>query len=188
MRDVIVPEGLRQHGGHAGFAARAIVLPAARLLVGGIFLLAAVPKIQSPGAFADAVRAFHLLPAELVMPFAYVLPWLELLVGLYLVTGFMTRLGALGALLLLCMFLVALLDALLSGNTAHACGCFGSAGNDNPVVAFLAGGNTVTWWDVIRDLALALAAALVLWWGPGPLSVEEVFARRGGRAGEEPAA
>ena len=68
----------------------------ARVLVGGIFLLAGITKVGSPGAFADAVRAYHLLPGTLVLPFAYILPWLELLVAVYLLIGFMTRLAAAG--------------------------------------------------------------------------------------------
>jgi uncharacterized membrane protein YphA (DoxX/SURF4 family) len=164
---------------------RTLVLLAARLLVGGVFLLASVPKIQSPGSFADAVRAFQLLPPGLVLPFAFVLPWLELLVGVYLIAGFMSRLAALSAIVLLGMFVVALFDALGTGNTAHACGCFGSAGNGNAVLSFLAGGNTVTWWDVIRDVILALCAALVVWWGSGAISVENALARRRESSEEE---
>jgi uncharacterized membrane protein YphA (DoxX/SURF4 family) len=132
---------------------------------------------QEGVAFADAVRAFHLLPPSLVLPFAFLLPWLELLVAVYLILGFMSRLGALGAIVLLGMFLVGLLDSLLTGNTAHACGCFGS-GHENAVLSFLAGGNTVTLWDVIRDVILALLAAAVLWWGPGRFSLEGLVARR----------
>jgi putative oxidoreductase len=168
--------------------AHTFILLAARLVVGGIFLLASVPKIQSPGAFADAVRAFHLLPPSLVLPFSFVVPWLELLVGLYLVVGFMSRLGGLGSIVLLGTFVVALLDALLTGNTAHACGCFGSAGNGNVLLSFLAGGNTVTWWDVVRDVILALLSALVVWWGPGAISVEGFLTRRRAGSMEESAA
>jgi uncharacterized membrane protein YphA (DoxX/SURF4 family) len=167
---------------------RSLVLLAARLLVGGIFLLASVPKIQSPGAFADAIRAFHLLPAAAVLPFAYVMPWLELLVAVYLISGFMSRLGALGSIILLSTFVVALLDSLATGNTSHACGCFGSAAGGNAVLSFLAGGNTVTWWDVIRDLILALLAALMAWYGPGAISIEEALERRREGPREESAA
>jgi uncharacterized membrane protein YphA (DoxX/SURF4 family) len=149
----------------------------ARLLVGGIFLIAAIPKIHAPGAFADAVRAFHLLPPALVLPFSFIVPWLELLVALYLLTGFLSRMGAVGASLLLLMFEVALLDALITGNTAHACGCFGNGSQGNPIVAFLAGGNTVTWWDVTRDAVLLALALAVAWFGPGMLALERLGTR-----------
>ena len=172
------------HGRHL----QSLLLLGSRLLVGGTFLLASVPKIQSPGSFADAVRAFHLLPPSLVLPVAFLLPWLELLVAAYLITGFMTRIGALGAIVLLSMFLFALLDSIATGNTTHACGCFGSAGHVNPIVSFLAGGDTVTSWDVIRDVILAIVAAAVLRWGAGPVSIEEVLTRRHEDVAEDSAA
>ncbi|HEX6508294.1 MAG TPA: MauE/DoxX family redox-associated membrane protein [Chloroflexota bacterium] len=163
----------------------AIGLLVARILCGGIFLVAALPKIQSPGHFADAVRAFHLLPPSLVMPFAFVVPWLELLVAVYLLAGFMTRVGAIGAIVLLGAFVAALLDALMTGNTAHACGCFGSGVDANPILTFLAGGNTITAWDVIRDVILMGLSGLIFWFGPGAISVEELMARRHDEAWED---
>lgn len=155
----------------------ALGLLVARLVVGGIFLVAAIPKVQSPGLFADAVRAYHLLPPALVLPFALVLPWFELLVAAYLLTGFMARVGAAGATVLLAMFEWALLTSLAHGDTAHSCGCFGS-GATNPLLAFLAGGNTITWWDVVRDALLIALSLIVVVYGAGPLSIDALFARR----------
>lgn len=143
----------------------------ARLIVGGIFLMAAVPKIQSAGHFADAVRTYHLLPPELVLPFAFFVPWVELLIALYLLSGFMTRLAAGGSTVLLAMFSYALLDSIFTGNIAHACGCFGS-GEQNPVVAFLTGGNSITWWDPARDLILLALSLLLIRLGGGALSID----------------
>lgn len=142
------------------------------------FLLAGISKVQSPGSFADAVRAFHLLPPGLVLPFAYSVPWLEILVGVYLLVGFLSRLAALGAVVLLASFIIALVDALATGNTAHACGCFGSGAGTNPILAALAGGDSVGWWDVIRDVILVEFAGIVLWWGAGPLSADDLVAHR----------
>lgn len=153
-----------------------IVSLISRLLVGLIFLLAAVPKIVSPGDFASSVRAYHVLPAELVVPFTLILPWLELLVAVYLLSGFMGRIGAGGAVVLLLTFIFALVQALATGNTAHACGCFGSGAN--PLITLLAGGNSIGWWDVIRDGILLILAAWVAWCGPGQFSIDALLARR----------
>ena len=154
------------------------LLPAARLIVGGIFLIAGLDKVQAPGTFADAIRAFHLVPAGVVLPMTFILPWLELLVAAYLLIGFFSRLAAAGAILLLFMFVVARGTSLARGDTNHACGCFGSAAHANPVLAFLSGGNRVTWWDLIRDLLLVALSSAVLVWGAGPLSVEAFLACR----------
>ena len=159
-----------------------VTLVGARLLVGGIFLLAGLTKVSSPGAFADAVRAYHILPPELVLPFALVVPWLELLAALYLLAGFMARLAAAGTAIMLAGFVYGLTDALATGNTSHACGCFGPGATANPVIAFLAGGNTITWWDVIRDLLLLGLSILVMVQGAGAVSADALLARRRGRA------
>lgn len=159
---------------------------AGRLVVGGIFLVAGLDKVQAPGAFADAVRAFHLLPPELVLPAALILPWLELLVAGYLLVGFMSRLAAGGAILLLLGFVIALASSLASGDVNHACGCFGSSSAANPVLAFLSGGSTITWWDLIRDLLLIALASLILVRSAGPLSVDSLLNRRRGQSTFEP--
>lgn len=148
----------------------------ARVVVGTVFLIAAVDKIGAPGAFLDAVRSYHVLPSSLVLPFAFALPWLELLVAVYLLLGFMTRVGAAGAIALLTMFILIMVRALVTGDTNHACGCFGAAAN--PFLVFLTGGDTITLWDVIRDLILVGLSGVVLVWGPGWLSIDHLIARR----------
>jgi uncharacterized membrane protein YphA (DoxX/SURF4 family) len=153
-----------------------VALLLARIIVGGIFLIAGLTKVGDPGGFATSVRAFHLMPEPLVVPFAFIVPWLEILVGLYLLFGFLTRIGAIGSGLLLITFIVALADSLFTGNTAHPCGCFGA--NPSPIIAILSGGNTVGWWDLIRDVIMLGLAALIVLRGSGTLSVDEILARR----------
>lgn len=154
-----------------------VSLLTARLVVGGIFLIASVDKVRSPGAFADAVRTFHILPPDLVMPFAFAVPWLELLVAVYLLVGFLSRLAASGAAIMLAGFVYALGDALATGKTDHPCGCFGSGADPNPILAFLSGGSSVTWWDVIRDLILIALSLVIAVWGAGSFSVDGLIAR-----------
>jgi uncharacterized membrane protein YphA (DoxX/SURF4 family) len=150
----------------------------ARLLVGGIFLVAAIPKLGDTAAFADGIRAYHLMPPSLVVPVAIALPWVELLFGAYLLAGYMSRWASLATAGLLAIFVVALTDALVTGNTAHSCGCFGRGAGSNPILAFLVGGNTITAWDDIRDgilIALSLSIAV---WGAGAWSVDGYLRRR----------
>lgn len=149
----------------------------ARILVGGIFLLAGITKVGSPGLFADAIRAYHLLPGSLVLPFALILPWIELLAAAYLLLGFLTRIGAALCALMLVMFIYALLDSLVTGNINHTCGCFGENGA-NPIITLLEGGNTIGWWDPIRDAILLLLCGWLFYAGPGPFSVEWWLASR----------
>lgn len=151
-------------------------LLAGRLLLAVIFLIAAVGKIQAPTTFVEAVRDFHLLPEALVGPFALTLPWVELLVAFYLLVGFFGRVAAALTAAMLLMFIVALLDALITGNTGHPCGCFGAT--PNAIITALAGGDTVGWWDAIRDIILLCIALAIAWQGSGALSIDERVARR----------
>ncbi len=155
----------------------------ARLVLAAIFLLAGISKVQAPSEFAETVRAFHLMPDPLAAPFALILPWVEILAALYLIVGFLGRLAAAATAAMLLMFIVALLDALITGHTAHPCGCFGST--TNPVITALAGGDTVGWWDVIRDVILLALALGVAWLGSGALSIDEWVANRRARAAGE---
>src|SRR5579859_6020613 len=168
MPDAMIADARRSTG----------LLLIARLVVGGIFLLAGIDKVIAPGAFADAVRAFHLLPPALVLPFAFVVPWIELLVGAYLVVGYLCRIAAAGSIALLGMFVFALITSLVSGDTNHACGCFGSGGGVNGVLSLLEGGQTIGWWDPIRDLILIGMSILLFRSGAGTMSVDGLLTRR----------
>lgn len=146
----------------------------ARLLLGVIFAISAISKITAPGAFRADVAAYHLLPPGLVGPFATALPWIEALVALYLLAGLFLRATAVATALLLVVFSGALAIALAQGNTAHNCGCFGEAGS-SPLIAWLAGGSTITPFDVARDLVLILLAAAIYWGDRFTLSLDGIL-------------
>ena len=78
-----------------------------RLVLAAVFIYAAVQKIGKPLAFADEIRNYGVIGygAPLYV-MAVVLPWLELLCGLSLVTGVFLRGAALILLVLNAMFLV----------------------------------------------------------------------------------
>lgn len=98
---------------------------AACLLVAAVFLLASVPKILNPAAFASAVYQMDLLPTILVNPVAIYLPWIEFVAACALVILPPARRGALALLgFLLAAFTLALMVNFVRG-TAMSCGCFG---------------------------------------------------------------
>ncbi|WP_235928062.1 MauE/DoxX family redox-associated membrane protein [Goekera deserti] len=129
---------------------------AARLLLGVVFLVAGALKVPDPAAAERAVRAYQLLPEALVPLAAFGLPVLEVAVGLALLVGVAVRAAALGAAVLLVVYLAAIVSAWARGLQID-CGCFSSGGT-------VAQGQTAYPWDVARDLALlAVAAALARW-------------------------
>lgn len=94
-----------------------------QILLGVVFIAAALPKIADPPSFAHAVYNYRILPGALVNIVALTLPWLELLSGLALVIGIWRRTATLviGALLL--VFIGGISLNLLRKNPID-CGCF----------------------------------------------------------------
>jgi uncharacterized membrane protein YphA (DoxX/SURF4 family) len=95
----------------------------ARLILGAIFLSASIDKIAHPAEFAIIVSNYQILPGCLVNIVAIVLPWLEAILGLFIVCGWwLPGAAALADLLLVC-FLGALVQAVARGIDLQ-CGCF----------------------------------------------------------------
>ncbi len=126
-------------------------------ILGVVFLVAALPKIADPPGFVEALHAYHLLPDAALAPMALVLPWLELLLALALLTGVTRRTAALMTLVLLVIFMGALALNLAHG-TPVDCGCFGTHANTRSVAERLGDMRL----DLARDALLALLAALIL--------------------------
>jgi len=102
-----------------------------------IFLAAALPKILDPSSFAFDISHYALVPDLLVNPMAAVLPWIEAVTGLALLSGFAAEGAVLLANLMLLTFLGALGWALAKGLDID-CGCFGHSGARGHVgLAFL---------------------------------------------------
>jgi uncharacterized membrane protein YphA (DoxX/SURF4 family) len=140
----------------------------ARIVLALVFGLSALSKLAAPGLFEQDVFSYHLLPAALVGPFAFALPWLEAMLAVYLLLGLFTRPTAVATAALLVMFMGALAISLANGNTAHSCGCMNPDGplGSLPVVQWLSGGASITPFDLVRD-AVLLALAGVVFWGDG---------------------
>ena len=129
----------------------------ARLIVGGVLLVAGALKVIDPRSSVAAVRAYELVPGWLERPIGWGLPFLELGLGLLLLAGLLTRQAAVVAGLLVVVFLVAVVSAAARGLSLD-CGCFGGGGEVAP-------GQTAYAGEIIRDLGL-LALCVWLVWQP----------------------
>jgi uncharacterized membrane protein YphA (DoxX/SURF4 family) len=134
---------------------------ALRVGLGGLLVVSGVLKaIDGPIANAASVAGYRLLPQPLIAPFGAIFPYVEIVVGAYLLTGLFTRAAALIAAALFGVFAFAVGWATAQGLTIN-CGCFGNYTVERP-----------TWLHVAGDLALT-AAALLLWrLGHGPFAVD----------------
>lgn len=104
------------------------------IAIGLVFLYASWEKIAKPGDFARIVYHYQVVgPSRLIPPLAanllaVTLPWIEVVVGVLLVTGVWRREAAAVTALLLLTFLVAVSSALLRGIDIENCGCFSVSG------------------------------------------------------------
>ena len=97
-----------------------------RLFLGVLFIYASIDKILHPAEFAKIVYNFHILPGFLINIFAIILPWLEFLIGVFLILGIALESMAFLATSLLVIFMVALGVNLIRGIDIN-CGCFSTA-------------------------------------------------------------
>lgn len=95
-----------------------------RILLGLIFLFAGIAKILDPVRFIFTLRQFNLF-SEAVIPFmALYLPWLEFILGLFLILGLLYRASAFLLACLNTIFTIAILTVIARGMEID-CGCFG---------------------------------------------------------------
>ncbi|MGA7570944.1 MAG: MauE/DoxX family redox-associated membrane protein [Candidatus Aquilonibacter sp.] len=132
----------------------------ARVLLGALLVWAGAAKIGHAEALAGAIAGFRLLPPGLVAPLAVILPFFEVLLGLYLLAGLFTRIVAAIATAQFLIYAAAIASAVLRGIPAN-CGCFG------PGDAAVA-----DWPHVALDLALAAIALFIAAGAPGAFALD----------------
>ncbi len=128
----------------------------ARIGLGAVFIAAAAPKIADPPSFAHMMSNYGLLPTRAVNGFALFLPWLEMLAGLALVSGWLAKTGARIAAALLVVFILAI-GGNLARDHAVQCGCFDVHAAEKSHAELLAEMK----WVLARDAGLLVVAVLL---------------------------
>jgi uncharacterized membrane protein YphA (DoxX/SURF4 family) len=121
-----------------------------RLALAGIFIYAGTVKMYPPiqrDFFMMDLSTYQLLPPWAIIAVAYALPPFEVLLGLFLLSGWKLRYSSALSALVLLGFLGLMLFTYLRGVEAN-CGCFGE-------------GEPISLWTLVRD-SLILVPALFL--------------------------
>lgn len=127
----------------------------ARVVTGGVWLYAGAVKLPDPYASVQAVRAYELLPGGLAVAVGHALPIVEVVVGLCLLLGVLTRPAAAVSALLFALFVAGIASVWARGMEID-CGCFGGGGPRE-------GASVEYPLEIARDLGLlALSAMLVI--------------------------
>ena len=125
---------------------------AARLVLGGVMLVAGLLKVSDLTGSVQNVIAYQLFPYEVSRLIGIVLPIIEIALGVLLLAGLLTRAAAAAVGALLITFVGGIVSAWARGLSID-CGCFGTGGPVAP-------GDTAYLGDIIRDAVLLL---LALW-------------------------
>jgi len=129
---------------------RKLLVWAARIVVGGVFIAASVHKIADPEGFAVAIFRYQLVPHGAINLLAVFLPWVELLAGVAVIAAPRFRDGA--AILIvgmLAVFMFGIANALHRGIDI-SCGCFTSSPSSG----------RVGWLSLLRN-AVLIALGLI---------------------------
>jgi len=130
---------------------------AVEVALGAIFVVAAIPKIADPPAFAHMIYNYRMLPGAAVNGLALWLPWVELLTGAALIAGVWRRASAAIVAALLVLFIAAIAFNLGRGHAVD-CGCFDVRSVGKSREALLRD----MWWVLARDVGMLLMAAISL--------------------------
>jgi len=142
----------------------------ARLVTGGVWIVAGALKLPDPAASVRAVRAYDLLPEAVVPTVGHLLPAVEIVVGVCLVLGLLTRAAAVVSSLLFLAFIVGIASAWARGLEIE-CGCFGGGGvsanasDDYP-------------WEIARDVGLLVLSLWLVWRPRSRFALDGLLFRR----------
>jgi uncharacterized membrane protein YphA (DoxX/SURF4 family) len=140
-----------------------IAVLVARVALGLLLIATGALKVGHAAELAAAIASFRLLPGAVAGPLALALPYVEIVLGLYLVAGLFTRAAAWCAAAQFLIYAGAIASAVARHIPAD-CGCFGP--NDVAVA---------DWPHVAFDVLLAAAALFVASFAPGAFALDRRF-------------
>lgn len=116
----------------------------ARLTLASVFLPSALGKLRDIHGFVLAVADYQVLPHFMARSFALLLPWMELMIAMLLLTGMFLPFAGMLAVLLFIGFIIAVTINLGRGRSIP-CNCHGTAAK-----------KSISWGIVVRNCVLAL--------------------------------
>lgn len=141
---------------------------ACRLVPAGVLLWAGIAKALDQQGSLLSVSSYDVLPDTLARPVATLLPWVEIAIAALLLLGLFVRFAGASTAILTTVFVAGLIQAKARGLQID-CGCFSVGG----------AGDGVSWWDIIRDVPIALAGLYLALRPRGPWQLDNLFEDKG---------
>ncbi len=137
-----------------------------RLVLGGVFIYSGFSKLITPiENFMAVIEGYQFLKPPFIWPVAFFLPWLELIFGTFLLTGFLTRWSAAFLGLFSATFITLLSRSLILKLPVTECGCFGAGISLGPQQALM------------LDLGLFLMALCLIFFPCTPFGLDRKMSK-----------
>ncbi len=119
-----------------------ILIICLRFIVGGFFILTGVIKLSLPAEeVQNLIRIFEIIPNDLTYIAALILPWIELIPGLFLLIGIFPLYSVRFIIGLTLIFIFMLISVLARELPIEDCGCLGGWIQETPTFAL--------WRDIV---------------------------------------
>jgi uncharacterized membrane protein YphA (DoxX/SURF4 family) len=139
-----------------------------RLILGGVLFVAGAVKVSDPYGSATSVRAYQMLPVDLANLLGFTLPFIEIVIGAFLIAGVWVRVMASVGAILMVAFIIAIGQAWARGISLD-CGCFGKGGlldtEELPTLSYTL--------EILRDIALAAIGIYLYRFPRGKLGLDK---------------
>ena len=139
-----------------------------RLILGGVLFVAGAVKVSDPYGSATSVRAYQMLPVDLANLLGFTLPFIEIVIGAFLIAGVWVRVMASVGAILMVAFIIAIGQAWARGISLD-CGCFGKGGlldtEELPTLSYTL--------EILRDIALAAIGIYLYSFPRGKLGLDK---------------
>ena len=119
-----------------------ILIICLRFTVGGFFILTGVIKLSLPVEEVQSlIRIFEILPTDFTYTAALVLPWVELIPGLFLIIGIFPLYSVRFIIGLTLIFILVIISVIVRELPIEDCGCLGGWIQETPSFAL--------WRDIV---------------------------------------
>lgn len=104
-----------------------LFVPFLRIVLGLFFMVSGALKFPNLKKFSVIVASYGVLPRKFVKPLAYAQPFIEFLIGFWVLSGFYLFFAAIAGLIMMLVADFFVLFALLNKKKIDNCGCYGVA-------------------------------------------------------------
>jgi putative oxidoreductase len=126
-----------------------------QIILGFIFVYAAVGKIIYPGIFENAIKSYSNVPVKFTKIFVYAIPFVELIFGIFLLVGYFVRTSAIILSSFLVLFIILLIYAEIKGLNVD-CGCFVKFSSESEII------NKSNLELIIRDIMFLIPGIIII--------------------------